>query len=107
MATLRSLVSTGCGSGFSLSQRARARQGQAGFAGARAARAALTRPARPARRWGPRAEGVTHEESIMTLKIYTVVLELVRKLSPYLPALRARSSSLGDQLERALVSVPL
>ena len=40
----------------------------------------------------------------MTLKIYAVVLELVRKLSPYLPALRARSSSLGDQLERALVS---
>jgi len=43
----------------------------------------------------------------MTLKIYAVVLELVRKLSPYLPALRARSSSLGDQLERALVSIPL
>jgi len=29
------------------------------------------------------------------------------KLSPYLPALRARSSSLGDQLERSLVSSPL
>ena len=43
----------------------------------------------------------------MTLKIYAVVLELVRKLSPYLPALRARSSALGDQLERALVSIPL
>jgi four helix bundle protein len=43
----------------------------------------------------------------MTLKIYAVVLELVRKLSPYLPVLRARSSSLGDQLERALVSIPL
>jgi four helix bundle protein len=43
----------------------------------------------------------------MTLKIYPVVLDLVRKLSPYLPALRARSSSLGDQLERALISVPL
>ena len=41
----------------------------------------------------------------MTLKIYAVVLELVRKLSPYLPALRARSSALGDQLERALVSI--
>ena len=43
----------------------------------------------------------------MTLKIYAVVLELVRKLSPYLPVLRARSASLGDQLERALVSIPL
>ena len=43
----------------------------------------------------------------MTLKIYAVVLELVRKLSLYLPALRARSSSLGDQLERALISIPL
>jgi four helix bundle protein len=43
----------------------------------------------------------------MTLKIYPVVLELVRKLAPFLPVLRARSSSLGDQLERALVSIPL
>ena len=41
------------------------------------------------------------------LKIYPVVLELVRRLAPYLPALRARSSSLGDQLERALISIPL
>ena len=43
----------------------------------------------------------------MTLEIYAVVLQLVRMLSPYLPALRARSQSLGDQLERALISVPL
>jgi four helix bundle protein len=43
----------------------------------------------------------------MTLKIYPIVLQLVRRLSPYLPLLRARSSSLGDQLERALISVPL
>ena len=43
----------------------------------------------------------------MTLKIYAVVLGLVRALAPYLPALRARSSSLGDQLERALCSIPL
>jgi four helix bundle protein len=43
----------------------------------------------------------------MTLKIYPVVLELVRRLAPVLPALRARSSALGDQLERALISVPL
>lgn len=41
------------------------------------------------------------------LKIYPVVLELVRRVSAYLPLLRARSGSLGDQLERALVSVPL
>jgi len=43
----------------------------------------------------------------MTLEIYPVVLELVRRLAPYLPALRARSTALGDQLERALISVPL
>ncbi len=43
----------------------------------------------------------------MTLKIYAVVLDLVRMLSPYLPVLRARSSALGDQLERALISIPL
>jgi four helix bundle protein len=43
----------------------------------------------------------------MTLKIYPIVLELVRTTSPYLAVLRARSVSLGDQLERALTSVPL
>jgi four helix bundle protein len=43
----------------------------------------------------------------MTLKIYPVVLELVRRLAPTLPLLRARSTALGDQLERALISVPL
>ena len=43
----------------------------------------------------------------MTLEIYPVVLQLVRRLAPYLPVLRARSASLGDQLERALISVPL
>src|SRR4051812_23905811 len=43
----------------------------------------------------------------MTLKIYPVVLELVRKLAPFLPRLRARSASLGDQMERALISIPL
>jgi len=43
----------------------------------------------------------------MTLNIYPIVLELVRKLAPYLPALRARSTSLGDQLERSLISIPL
>ena len=43
----------------------------------------------------------------MNLRIYPVVLELVRRLAPYLPLLRARSSSLGEQMERALISVPL
>jgi len=43
----------------------------------------------------------------MTLDIYPVVLELVRRLAPYLPRLRSRSASLGDQMERALISVPL
>ena len=43
----------------------------------------------------------------MTLKIYPVVLELVRRLAPLLPSLRKRSSALGDQMERALISVPL
>ena len=43
----------------------------------------------------------------MTLRIYPVVLQLVRRLSPYLPVLRARSATLGDHLERALISIPL
>jgi four helix bundle protein len=43
----------------------------------------------------------------MTLKIYPVVLELVRRSAPVLPLLRKRSSALGDQFERALISVPL
>jgi four helix bundle protein len=43
----------------------------------------------------------------MSLKIYPVVLELVRRLSPLVRVLRARSSVLGDQLERALISIPL
>ena len=30
----------------------------------------------------------------MTLKIYSVVLELVRRIAPFLPKLRARSASL-------------
>jgi four helix bundle protein len=43
----------------------------------------------------------------MTLKVYAVVLELVRRSGPLLPVLRGRSSALGDQFERALISVPL
>jgi four helix bundle protein len=43
----------------------------------------------------------------MSLKIYPVVLDLVRRLSPLVRVLRARSSVLGDQMERALISIPL
>ena len=43
----------------------------------------------------------------MNLIIYPVILELVRRVSPGLSRLRARSPGLGDQLERALVSIPL
>ena len=43
----------------------------------------------------------------MNLQIYPVVLELVRRLAPSLLVLRARSHALGDQFERALISVPL
>jgi four helix bundle protein len=43
----------------------------------------------------------------MSLRIYAVVLELVRRIGPSVRVLRARSSALGDQLERALISVPL
>jgi four helix bundle protein len=43
----------------------------------------------------------------MTLKVYAVVLELVRRLAPHLSVLKARSSNLGDQFERALTAVPL
>ena len=43
----------------------------------------------------------------MSLTIYPVILELVRRLAPVLRVLRARSSVLADQMERALISVPL
>ena len=43
----------------------------------------------------------------MSLKIYSVVLELVRRLAPVVRALRGRSSALADQMERALMSIPL
>ncbi|HEY3500728.1 MAG TPA: four helix bundle protein [Polyangiaceae bacterium] len=43
----------------------------------------------------------------MSLKIYPVVLELVRRLSPVIHVVRARSSALADQMERALISIPL
>jgi len=41
------------------------------------------------------------------LDIYPVALQLVRQVAPYLPALKARSAPLADQLERSLISVPL
>jgi four helix bundle protein len=43
----------------------------------------------------------------MNLKLYPVVLELVRIASPAIAPLRARSYALADQLERALISIPL
>jgi len=43
----------------------------------------------------------------MDLKIYDVVLELVRTVAPLVVTLRARSAALGDQCERALISIPL
>jgi len=43
----------------------------------------------------------------MTLKIYPVILELVRRLAPVVRALRGKSPALADQMERALISVPL
>jgi four helix bundle protein len=43
----------------------------------------------------------------MTLKIYPVVLELVRGMRPYLQTVRGRSAARGDRLERALISIPL
>jgi four helix bundle protein len=43
----------------------------------------------------------------MSLEIYPVVLELVRRLSPAIRVLRSRSSVLAHQMERALISVPL
>ena len=44
---------------------------------------------------------------VLVLRIYPVVLRLVREVAGYLPVLRARSASLADQFERALVSIPL
>lgn len=43
----------------------------------------------------------------MALRIYAVVLELVRRVSPVVQLLRTRSPVLADQLERSLISVPL
>ncbi|MES1182835.1 MAG: four helix bundle protein [Myxococcales bacterium] len=41
------------------------------------------------------------------LRIYPVVLELVRQVGKIIPELRLRSAELANQCERALISVPL
>ena len=43
----------------------------------------------------------------MTLKIYAVVRELVRRMRPVALRLKGRNANLADQFERALLSVPL
>lgn len=43
----------------------------------------------------------------VTLEIYPVVLELVRRLAPEIPVLRRAGAALADQFERALISIPL
>lgn len=43
----------------------------------------------------------------MSLKIYAVILELVRRMAPRLSEVKLHSAALRDQLERALLSVPL
>ena len=55
---------------------------------------------------GPRFGG-TLTKGHAVLEIYSVVLQLVRLVRPHLVKLKGRSASLGDQLERALVSIPL
>ena len=43
----------------------------------------------------------------MDLKIYPVVLELVREMAPSMAELKRHSAALGDQFERALLSTVL
>jgi four helix bundle protein len=43
----------------------------------------------------------------MNLNIYPIILDLVRQLAPVVSSLRLRSPALADQMERALISVPL
>jgi len=66
---------------------------------------ALTPPARTGRGLGVLGRG--RKGLVMTLEIYPVILELVRRLAPVVRVLRTRSAALGDQMERALVSIPL
>jgi four helix bundle protein len=69
--------------------------------------AALTRPPGAGGDECVLDHGDQETEEAMTLKLYPVVLELVRRLASHLGVLKARSSNLGDQFERALTSVPL
>jgi four helix bundle protein len=43
----------------------------------------------------------------MTLRIYSVVIEMVRALRPLVERIAKRDPNLGDQLRRAATSVPL
>jgi four helix bundle protein len=67
----------------------------------------LIPPARAGARVGSSKGEDDEEVRVMSLKIYAVVLELVRRVSPLIRVLRSRSSALGDQMERALISIPL
>jgi four helix bundle protein len=60
-----------------------------------------------ARRPGHQPGARVDDGFFMPLRIYPVILELVRQLTPVIHILRTCSPSLADQLERALVSVPL
>lgn len=62
-------------------------------------------PARAGARVGSSSgeDGKAH----VSLKIYSVVLELVRRLAPVVKMLRGRSPALADRMERALISIPL
>src|SRR4051812_22031867 len=61
-----------------------------------------------ARRRGPLGSSSSGDRrNTMSLNIYPVILDLVRRLAPVVRVLRSRSSALGDQMERALISVPL
>ena len=43
----------------------------------------------------------------MTLRIYSVAIEMVRQLRPLIENIKTRDSNLADQLRRAATSVPL
>jgi len=43
----------------------------------------------------------------MTLRIYSVAIESVRRLRPLIERIKTRDSNLADQLRRAATSIPL
>jgi four helix bundle protein len=43
----------------------------------------------------------------MALRIYSVVIEVVRKLRPSIERIKTRDANLADQLRRAATSIPL